>query len=912
MSGRISARSFPVFHTPRTGSMTFVAVVMGIIFFMLVSALLHFLSGEKDQVIQVIGRKQAETLALTGIDWADQALRVGRWYQKPFGEPNKTGEGRPTSGKYVFSPFGPDEGKVTVVCEDVASKDHPPLWNMQQLWLLHHINVYSLGEFKGFKCLVSGRFIMSPEPALNDWTTDGAIFSDRAAQDGVTVVPFPKTSSRYSLKEVKTDVGKNVDMNTVLAIIEDESGNSMELLAPCAGKMKDVSAVLGGRYEGGVAYGTIQKQPGVDTPGYSMRTLKRMVRVTRIGSSPWKDLDIESFSDRRILSNYISMLSPAYVMNFSAHEDLMSAIEANKDNPLGPKISPEEFLKRFPANVTWNSRNRAENEFLREFLQNFATTNVKDLPGALSQTEWKLDHENRDFPPNLQAGLRGYGLDPYQLAFTAPKKNDLFQTPVNFNGGKPDVISRLLPNSMNLDTDQFIGKLSELPDSSRWAVFSDSPDVKSSSRTEDDRCIQIAVAGKGTVTVTKSPKDFLFQDKAGKFITRAKDVLEFARKYYSDKNAVIPHEDTRKAEFLDWPYPEPPGPPPSGGGGDWVWIPGSPGVPPGPPNITTVPVKTVTVPFPSGGNRDFNDNSGGIDGGKDLKTVDGVAPTSDSRGGSNPAGSPEQGGAMNGNPAGAPESAGDSGGVPAGIPVKDGQIAGNPGGSPESKNSLFPKTQAPIKVPTEEKTTVTPGTPGKEPAKGQWIKVTNTCGGSPTGGEQGGNKSESEGGGSGSTQGQGSNGKTPDPGSSMDGNGLDSNGGPGKSEGNGLDSNGGPGQANGNGLDSNGGPGNADGYGNQADGGPGNADGQGRDTTGSNGKGTGYGKDSSGPGGSQGTGYSAKGTPGKADIEEKAKDKGLIHCPGCGGYHYPPPAPSGGGGTSGGGGGGGGGGSGGC
>ena len=59
-----------------------------------------------------------------------------------------------------------------------------------------------------------------------------------------------------------------------------------------------------------------------------MKTLKKMVRVTKIPLEIWKDLDIEDRNDRFTLSQYINGISGDYLQNFVAHASLENALKA--------------------------------------------------------------------------------------------------------------------------------------------------------------------------------------------------------------------------------------------------------------------------------------------------------------------------------------------------------------------------------------------------------------------------------------------------------------------------------------------------------------------------------------------------------------------------------------------------------
>ncbi|RCK81273.1 MAG: Translation initiation factor 2 [Candidatus Ozemobacter sibiricus] len=915
----------------RRGSAIFMALIMGIVFFMVVSSLLHYLSGERRQVKHVIGKKQAELLAISGIDWADQELRQKRWYQPPWGT-TVTGGGRPSSGLVELTPFGPGMGKVTVVCEDVPARQPVSnIRNRQQLWLLHHINVFSLGEFGDARCLLYGRFIMSPEPALNDDSTDAVIFADEGTNPDQIVIKLPADSGeRLKVTQILCQPGSPVDINQVLIRLTTEGANPrlVEVRPPAHGVVRLVRCRVGDSVPPGATLVVLDK------PGSSARrTLKRMVRVTRIDEAPWNSLDITDFHDRRALSEYISLLSEVFLLNHGARPDLQKAALAHRHGGLPPTMTPEEFLKTFPAGVRNTTRDRAENEFMADLLRRFTLTPAKDWPEALKKTALQLDHPRMDVPPELRAILQDLNL--LNLRDTAPRRDPRLYRPRL----ALDEFLDLLKPAFNQDPEAFIKTLSELPDASRWIEVTKDPSLRRQpgSHQETERGIRIVKPeSEASISVDKLSKPYDFTDPGSGYQGRAEHVLGFIRKYYSDQGAILPHEPVRNLEFLDWPLPDPPPPPPPPRqGGEWVWVPGEPGVPPGPPTWTYQGGRPIEVRFPSGGERDHEPRGGPPDGGQRTYGIVGLAPSGATRGttrpgrspesssgaGANPAGAPTQGGASRDRDGRAPDSGGAQSQTPGRAPEGGGGQGGGPGRGPGPASSIFSTQRPPVQIPTGGRFVGTAGPAGIPPKQGEYAWV-EPCppGGAPAGG--GGQGAWAQGGtapGRGRQDGSGFGGNTPGGAGRADGRGHDLDGSPAAADGHGRGLDGAAAGADGHGRGLDGSPGAADGHGYAQDGRPGGAAGaatgldgrpgagvaDGRATSGQPGSAGGQSTTRTGPPSGTSGGAGRPGSPGSSASPGPINTTSpVIKCPICGKLHKNPHyggaqnAPGGGGGSS--------------
>jgi len=665
-----------------------VAVILGSVFFIVVSGLLRFSSSEMKHVKAISAVRKAELLALSGVDWAESELRKGRWYQKEFRPYEKVVGVHPTHGVKELTPFGAEEGKVTIICEDVANAT--PGSNtrgMQRLWYLHHINVYALGEFEGSKALVYGRYIISPEPALNSISTEASEYESpefgapRAAALRVTAaVVNGNDVSDFVVKKIHTAANQSVDINSVVATLEPtgEPGSEIPLRPQLSGRVSDVLMTEGQTCRAGDTFAVLSRQ--ITTAGgiADSKTLKKMVRVTKIDPSVWRGLNILSRNDRFALSQYISGLSDAYLQNFVAHSSLESAIKNLGTSKLGSRIDANELLSKFPADINNTTRNRAENMFLAQMIQNFT------VPGgtwerkekSLDKTYLQLDHPRTTQPPaDLVNWLRELNLS--FLLNTKPRVDPRYYEPKM----KQSEFIKLLKPQFNVDSSEFIQSLSQLPDSSRYIDIEEG-DFESSPAVfrETESSIEVVKPDKGVrVFVEKYTKDYTFVDPESGFSIKMGELMAFLRKYYDDSGAQSPREDVRTQEHIDWPMPKPaPAPPTPKPGGSWTWNPGAPGVPPGEPSWTYRNGGKKEIPSPVAGERDFEPAGGPPDGGEKNYRVAAIAPTSS----------------------------------------EDSNKHG--GNAVEPTNSQFSNIRPPIEINTGGDWNSTPGSPGVDPTEGSY------------------------------------------------------------------------------------------------------------------------------------------------------------------------------------------------
>jgi hypothetical protein len=608
---------------PRKGSSIFMVLAVMGVFFTMIMGLLRQSSSEMRLAKQQIGHQSAELIALSGIDYAEGRLRKNRWYQPPFSKDGS--KGRPTYTIEYPSPPG-GEGKLTIACQDVAKKTPVSnIWGMQQLWLLHHIDVFSLGEYAGKKCLIYGRFIVSPEPALNSDSTDGLIYSDANYNPYEVNVRIPEPASAdpnasFIIKKYKVFSGQKVDLNTVVAELDaaDGSQTGIPVFASSHGKVAARTMNNGDSCKPGDVFLTLKKTPTSGGPG-SLKTLKKMVRISKIDMELFPDFDISNLSDRVAVAEYVNQTSNAYLLNFVSHQSLEDAIANLQSSDLPEKLSTKDLLEMFPPDISNMTRERAENIFLTYLLKTFVPpgANWEKKDQANKEAYLQLDHVKTNPPADMVDFLSKNGIK--WTLNSKPRINDRYYNPRMYK----DEFLRLLSPKFNLPVDQFVEQISWLPDATRSfdvqvkeEGFNESSTVK-----EDERSIYIVKEDGDPhpikVQIQKIKKAYSYVDPVNDFAIQMVDLVEFFKKYYSASEADIPKEEKRQMANIDWPLPDEPGPPPAAPQGYMpVWKPGIPGTPPGLPTWEYIGGKKVEIPYPTGSSRTFEPSGGHPDGGR--------------------------------------------------------------------------------------------------------------------------------------------------------------------------------------------------------------------------------------------------------------------------------------------------------
>lgn len=609
-----------------------VIVLLGV-FFIFAMALLFHSSGERKSVKQLVSHQTAEMVALSGIDWAEAQLLKGRWYGKPF--TRGVHKGRKTYGiKTIAMPNG---GEVTVVCQDVPRRK--PLWDidllinrgredevnignigMQELWLLHHIDVYSLGTYNGKKCLIYGRFAMSPEPALNDNSTDGLKYKMPGLNPFDNIISVPeqtesgRMASEYKVTKLSARNNQSVNMNSIIAVLtESNSGETVEVRPYGVGRVKDIALRQGETCRPGDLICKIEKNSSrANGIPLKTKTLKKMVRITKVPLGLFPDFDITELADRGSVSNYINQISDAFLINSVAHASLEKKVANMSISSLPEKIDANKLFRAFPTDVINMTRERAQNMFIKQYISNFTPPGCKweNKEKVKKYAYLQLAHSN--VPPKASVYRELQEIGRLDALDTVPRKNSAYFTPRI--AGDQYIKLLLGGNNYNIPTSSFMRKLSGLDDAAR------NINVKLDSSGAP------LPASTGNPQITKIRKKYTYVDPVDKFTVEMEDLIAFAEKYYSSADSEFPKEETRTVDHTDWPLPTMPPPPPVGPNQTLVRIPGKRGMPPGPPRWTPSTVSTRKVPFPSGGHRSFEPSNGSPNRGVTRYRVPGLPP----------------------------------------------------------------------------------------------------------------------------------------------------------------------------------------------------------------------------------------------------------------------------------------------
>lgn len=623
----------------KKGISLFLVLVVLSAFFMIVMGLLRQSSGELKHAKHLIAAQTAETIALSGIDWAEMELRKGRWYQPAFGE-NPSG-GRPSFGLKSMTPPSESEGKLTVACQDVPSlKTGSNLRNMQKIWFLHHIDVFSLGEYSGSRCLVYAKFIISPEPALNGNSTEAIEYenpefgSPFTAPIRVREVTFNGSQvQNFKVTKILVSPGQTVDINTPVAELTPVNGSAqkVELRPSTFGKVKDLFLKAGDLCKAGDNLGTLEKKitpSGQPAAVADTRTLKKMVRITKIDLSQFPNFDLNRIADRVSVAGYVDAVSDAFLINFVGHAALKDMLNAISDSALPDKLKDGEVFDKFPTSITNMTRERAENVFLTYLIKNFTLPGCKwdKKEQAKKESHLFLDHRKTAPPEKLLKKLDELGLA--NLLNSKPRKDDRYFTP---KMDKDEFLTLLSPK-FNLPVTDFVSQLSQLPDASRYVDIKEGNFPTSDFKETPDSILVTKADAKPypvQVAVQKLPKGYSFVDPVNNFTIKMNDLVGFLKKIYSNEGSTYPKEANRVLEHMDWPLPKPAGTPPAAKEGfNTVWKPGVPGAPPGDPTWSYAGGIKANIPYPTGGSRDFERPGGGPDGGMVEYPVPGEVPIS--------------------------------------------------------------------------------------------------------------------------------------------------------------------------------------------------------------------------------------------------------------------------------------------
>ncbi|NLI78778.1 MAG: hypothetical protein GX442_20350 [Candidatus Riflebacteria bacterium] len=379
----------------------------------IVMGVLRYSGSEVRQVNRLIGEKKAEYLAYAGISWTLEKLRRDRWYQPPGNPPAKVQ--RPNSHTEVLEPFGPGNGKITVVCDEfgqmgVDVRKSDLYQNMEKADLLDHIKVYSIGEdpLTKSEAMVYGKFIMSPSPYLNSNSTDAPTMGQAAGTKGEMVVTIEKAWSQDGEEEtnfivdtVSIKVGDRVDPNKIIAHLTPGTPRagyqitaSWDLKPPFFGTVTSVKAGVGDKLTVGDVFATIKEESGSSVPS---ETLKRLVQVKKVDLRSLRGKKLTELATVREVGQEMARESRDLVANASRNrlvrEKLPGAIAGS---PLPDKVDRQtvqslvDGLGSQPA----GSYDAQGNDFILDLFQTWHPRGFQmtkdDIPAFLKGCKFNL------------------------------------------------------------------------------------------------------------------------------------------------------------------------------------------------------------------------------------------------------------------------------------------------------------------------------------------------------------------------------------------------------------------------------------------------------------------------------------------------------------------------------------------
>lgn len=565
-------------------------VLISVLLIFLVS-MMNFSSQEMTHVKAFYEKKRAEYLAYSGLNWAEIQLNKKRWWVSDGFDPSKK-VARPTGAAIVQEFFGAGNGKTYIIAEEFESANPSPIKGYTKVQRLDHIRVFSIGEYNGQKVLVYGKYIMSPEPFLNSDSTEGADTQTSAPTgEGIAVIEGPQPWSQDGpvptymiIKEIRAAVGDKVDPNSILAVAGAHPDDPVQITmtwdikAPAFGTLTKVNFTVGQQITAQDIFGECTDELMTSTK--SNKTLKKMVRVTKIMDRAITDLDLTDFDIRRQkLDQYIKQLSDEYITNYAKNLPHIADLENSfSSSPLGSTVKKEEVIQRLSA-VPDSSNlpiETAGNKFLETMIEKWV------MPGLLAP-------QRQEFP----------GMSEYHLAIGKSRpRPEIIEVLAHF-GRLGDIETRpqrfpelyKLPSTkaykgvMNLsDSDKptadFVHNATYLQDAAKKIMI-----IFNKGTPWEDEVYQEKVANgeinagdywfwnskngwytKPDITITpvEIPYNFVNKCPDNPFTMEVSYVLNYLRKHY-DEGMAIPPNGTIRAPSDQQDTPQAPGPPDSTG-----------------------------------------------------------------------------------------------------------------------------------------------------------------------------------------------------------------------------------------------------------------------------------------------------------------------------------------------------------
>ncbi len=567
------------------------ALVLVSVFLVFVAGLMKFSGQETGNVRTLIDLKQAEYLAYSGLNMATVRLHGGRWWVAgmKFDPTNKVP--RPTGGTMVAEPFGAGKGKAYIIAEEFESANPTPIPGYSKVQRLDHIRVLSIGEVNGSRVLVFGKYIMSPEPLLNSDSTEAAeTQAANVTSNGDVEVRVPKPWSQDGpvpaamvVKAVHVTAGQKVDPNTVLALLAPHPDDPVqitmtwEIKAPAFGTLKTVSLAVGQKVFANDLFGVCTDE--LMTAVRSNKTLKKMVRITKIADRTLANLDLSDFHLRRNrVDALIRDLSRAYVLNYGKNLQVSPLLEKSFASPLLPARTTESDvlarLKDVPLAPTLDFEHSG-NRFMEDMMQKWVMPGLaqdirRAFPGA---SEYHLGVRRSDPRPEIMEVLAHFGrLGDIE---TAPRRN-----PGLYQIKGTDRFLQIKKPDLGADQAGFIKDATFLPDGAKkirivfdkGTPLEDQPfkdAVAAGQINPDDYWWWESKQGWYTkpdisIEPVDIPYNYVNNSTGSPFTMELGFVLTWLRKHY-DEGLAVPPRDTIRAPSDQNDTPQAPGPPDSTG-----------------------------------------------------------------------------------------------------------------------------------------------------------------------------------------------------------------------------------------------------------------------------------------------------------------------------------------------------------
>lgn len=598
----------------RTGIAVPVALVLVSVLSVFIASLMQFSGSELRHVKRHENHRVAEYLAYAGIEYATARLDEGRWWtDTPF--PSQEGQTRASGGTLTSPgdftlPSGVDEdqARITIIAEEFSANEPLEYFmdpvtgqTFESAHLLDHIRVLSIAEYgigsTKHRVMLYGKYIMSPSPLLNCYTTDAPVYR-RTGADGTVydpdnlpmIIPEIPVAGDYPRPETLTvaqifkQPGDTITRHCIIAeLLNDTTSQTVPVRGGVNGRVNSLFFTAGETVRVGDNFGFVKDEEAFSIDVVNRETLKKMVRVTKIDDPAVYNLSIERFENdfatrRQLLDPYIVDLSREYVFNYRKNLGQTERIERAFVNAnLGMTVEQDEILS-----------------LLSSVPSGLSSVNDADYQAAAAyfifdmMDKWSIPGLSRDCRIAFPEGSR------YRLDQSPPGElpdeiwwvyNELFNIDLNDYVSKPEEnpelydisdterYKELLELSASItDHREFIRRASEIRPAAHTAgithgmgweddTFRDHNDPIYWPHRDGYYCRDEF----DIMPVTGITARYIYANEQQDFKMEMFDVLDFLRKHYDDGGASPPGGPHRlDSDIIDRPLR--PGGPDSGGG----------------------------------------------------------------------------------------------------------------------------------------------------------------------------------------------------------------------------------------------------------------------------------------------------------------------------------------------------------